>query len=57
MKLAAARAIASVSPDEELHTEYIIPSVFHAHVAEAVAVAGAEAALRTGVARKLRSPA
>jgi malate dehydrogenase (oxaloacetate-decarboxylating) len=57
MKLAAARAIASVSPDEELHTEYIIPSVFHAHVAEAVAVAVAEAALRTGVARKLRSPA
>jgi hypothetical protein len=40
-------------PDEELHTECIIPSVFHAHVAEAVA----EAALRTGVARKLRSPA
>jgi malate dehydrogenase (oxaloacetate-decarboxylating) len=57
MKLAAARAIARVIPDEELHADYIIPGVFHPHLSEAVAAAVAEAALRTGVARKGRPPA
>src|SRR3954449_2173498 len=51
MKLAAARAIAGVIGDDELHAEYIIPSPFNRAVAEAVARAVAEAAHATGVAR------
>ena len=39
MKVAAARAIAAVVTDEELHANYIIPSVFNADVAPAVAAA------------------
>jgi malate dehydrogenase (oxaloacetate-decarboxylating) len=54
MKLAAAAAIASVIPDEELHQEYIVPSVFNRHVAEAVADAVAGAATATGMARRER---
>jgi len=56
MKLAAARAIASVVSDEELHAEYIIPSVFNKRVAEAVALAVEQAAYETGVARRERQP-
>jgi malate dehydrogenase (oxaloacetate-decarboxylating) len=56
MKLAAAAAIAGVVADDELHAEYIVPSVFHPHVAEEVAAAVAEAALRSGVAGKPRRP-
>ena len=56
MKLAAARAIASVVSDEELHAEYIIPSVFNKRVAEAVAQAVEQAAYETGVARRERQP-
>ncbi len=52
MKLAAARAIAGVIADDELHADYIVPSVFHPHVAEAVAAAVADAAVQSGVARK-----
>jgi malate dehydrogenase (oxaloacetate-decarboxylating) len=52
MKLAAARAIASVIPDDELDVEYIIPSPFNRAVAETVARAVAEAAHATGVARR-----
>jgi malate dehydrogenase (oxaloacetate-decarboxylating) len=52
MKLAAAQAIAAVIPDDELHPEYIIPSVFNHDVATAVAAAVAEAAITTGVARR-----
>jgi malate dehydrogenase (oxaloacetate-decarboxylating) len=55
MKLAAARAIAAVIQDDELHAEYIVPSVFHPHLAEAVAAAVADAAVSSGVARKQRS--
>jgi malate dehydrogenase (oxaloacetate-decarboxylating) len=51
MKLAAARAIASVVSDDELDAEYIIPSVFNRDVAPAVAEAVAEAARASGVAR------
>jgi malate dehydrogenase (oxaloacetate-decarboxylating) len=51
MKLAAARAIADVIPPEELHTEYIVPSVFNRRVAESVAEAVADAAIASGVAR------
>src|SRR5205823_4617176 len=52
MTMAAARAIASVIGEEELHEEYIIPSVFNKAVVERVAAAVAEAAMATGVARK-----
>jgi malate dehydrogenase (oxaloacetate-decarboxylating) len=54
MKVAAARAIAGVIGDDELHAEYIIPSVFNRRVAEAVAEAVADAAVATGVARRSR---
>src|SRR5690349_7213130 len=52
MKLAAARAIAAVIPEDELHPDYIIPSVFDRRVAAAVAEAVAEAAVSSGVARR-----
>jgi malate dehydrogenase (oxaloacetate-decarboxylating) len=57
MKLAAARAIAGVIADDELHAEYIIPSVFNRRVVEAIAEAVAEAAVATGVARRTREVA
>lgn len=52
MKLAAARAIASVIPEDHLSEEYVIPSVFNKHVVQAVAKAVAQAAQETGVARR-----
>jgi malate dehydrogenase (oxaloacetate-decarboxylating) len=52
MKLAAARAIAGVVGDDELHAEYIIPSVFNREVVSAVAPAVARAAEVSGVARR-----
>ncbi len=52
MKLAAARAIAAVVPEEELSEEYIVPTVFNRRVVEAVAPAVAEAAVACGVARR-----
>jgi len=54
MKLAAARAIADVIKPSELCEEYIVPSTFNRKVAPAVAEAVAEAARRTGVARRDR---
>jgi malate dehydrogenase (oxaloacetate-decarboxylating) len=57
MKLAAARAIAGVIGDDELHAEYIIPSVFNRRVVEAIAEAVAEAAQASGVARRSREVA
>jgi malate dehydrogenase (oxaloacetate-decarboxylating) len=54
MKLAAARAIAATVADEELHSEYIIPSVFNRQVVEAVAAGVAQAATDSGVARASR---
>ena len=54
MKLAAAHAIARVIPDDELHADYIIPSVFNRRVAESVAEAVANAAVASGVARRAR---
>ena len=53
MKLAAAHAIAG-HPDDELHADYIVPSVFDRRVAEAVAQVE-EAAYRSGVARRERT--
>jgi malate dehydrogenase (oxaloacetate-decarboxylating) len=52
MKLAAANAIAGIIKDEELHPEYIVPSVFDKRVSEAVARAVEVAAKETGVARR-----
>jgi malate dehydrogenase (oxaloacetate-decarboxylating) len=52
MKLAAAQAIASAVPDEELSAGYIVPSVFNKRVVELVATAVAEAAVADGVIRK-----
>ena len=51
MKIAAAKAIASLVSDEELNPEYVIPGVFDPRVADAVAAAVAQAARDTGVAR------
>jgi malate dehydrogenase (oxaloacetate-decarboxylating) len=57
MKLAAAHAIASVIPADELHPDYIIPSVFNRRVSELVAEEVANAAVASGVARRHRGPA
>ena len=53
MKLAAAEAIASVIPDNEISEDYIIPSVFDERVAPAVAETVAEAAKESGMARRI----
>src|SRR6266404_2089126 len=52
MKLAAAHALAGIVGDGEVSEEYITPSMFDARVVPTVAAAVAEAAVRTGVARK-----
>ena len=52
MKMAAADAIAGLISDDELSEEYIIPKAFDERVDPTVAKAVAEAARRTGVARK-----
>ncbi len=51
MKMAAAKALADLIPDEDLRNDYIIPYAFDPKVGPAVAKAVAEAAKRTGVAR------
>jgi len=53
MKLAAAYAIASIVSDEELNEQYIIPSVFNAHVVPSVRKNVIQAAIETGVAKKI----
>ncbi|HVF50348.1 MAG TPA: malic enzyme-like NAD(P)-binding protein [Pyrinomonadaceae bacterium] len=55
MKLAAAHAIAAIISPEELHPDYIVPSVFDKRVAEAVSNAVEESAYQTGVARRERA--
>lgn len=52
VKFAAARAIAYTLKDEDLHEDYIIPSGFDRKVVSNVAHAVAEAARKTGLARK-----
>jgi len=52
MKLAAAHAIAGIVGKGELSEEYITPSMFDPRLVPAVSAAVAEAAVRTGVARK-----
>ena len=51
MKRRAAQAIAAMIPEEELRADYIIPSPLNKKVAEAVAAAVADEAIKTGVAR------
>ena len=51
MKVAAAKAIASLIPESGLREDNIIPSAFDPRVAQAVAAAVAQAARDTGVAR------
>ncbi len=51
MEVAAAHALATVIPVEELSADYIVPSVFDRSVAPAVARAVSEAAVAAGVAR------
>jgi malate dehydrogenase (oxaloacetate-decarboxylating) len=57
MELAAAEALAAVIPPDELAADYIVPSVFDRRVASAVATAVADAAARSGVARRARPSA
>ncbi|PYN98672.1 MAG: NAD-dependent malic enzyme [Candidatus Rokuibacteriota bacterium] len=52
MKLAAANALAELVGRAELDPEYITPSMFDRRVVPAVSEAVAEAAVRTGVARR-----
>ncbi|HEX8772404.1 MAG TPA: malic enzyme-like NAD(P)-binding protein [Pyrinomonadaceae bacterium] len=57
MKVAAAHAIAGIISENELHADYVVPSVFDKRVAEAVARDVEEAAYQTGVARRERAAA
>ena len=52
MKLAAAKALASLIPDQELSSHYIIPSVFDPRVADTVAAEVKRVATETGMVRK-----
>ena len=51
MKIAAAEALASLVPDEELNADYILPYAFDKRVRETVSKAVFDAAHRSGVAR------
>jgi malate dehydrogenase (oxaloacetate-decarboxylating) len=57
MEVGAARAIAVTIADDELAADYIVPSVFNRTVAPAVASAVAQAAERSGVARRASATA
>lgn len=52
MKIAAAYAIASIISEEELNEDYVMPAAFDLRIAPLVAKRVAEAAIKTGVARK-----
>lgn len=52
MKIAAAYAIASIISDKELNEDYVMPAAFDLRIAPLVAKRVAEAAIKTGVARK-----
>ncbi|MDE6275535.1 MAG: NADP-dependent malic enzyme [Clostridia bacterium] len=51
MKMAAAKAIASLVSDEELNPDYILPMAFDSRIGKTVAKAVADAAKKMGVAR------
>ena len=52
MKIAAAEAIASLIPDEEIRDNYVIPSPFDLRVADVVAKAVADCAKEEGISQK-----
>ncbi len=52
MKVAAAKAIASIVSADELREDYIIPDPFNEKVAPAVAKAVADEAVKSGISRK-----
>ena len=52
MKIAAAKAIAGIISDGDLHADYIVPSVFDRRVSVAVADAVAQVARETGLSRR-----
>jgi len=54
IKLAAAKAIASMVDEKELSEDYIIPSIFDRKVVTTVASSVSEAAYRSGVAKRER---
>ncbi|HXX57123.1 MAG TPA: NAD-dependent malic enzyme [Thermodesulfovibrionales bacterium] len=56
IKFAAARAIAYTVKNDELHEDYILPSIFDRKVVAAVAHAVSEAALKTGIAHGRHYP-
>lgn len=56
MKIGAAKAIAYLVSDQELHKDYIIPKALDFRVSPQVAAAVAKAALETGQARVLVDP-
>ena len=51
MKIAAAKAIASIVSDDELNEEYIIPGAFDERVARVVAKAVCDEAHRLGITK------
>ncbi len=51
MKMAAARALASVVKDDELTADYILPDVFNKEVVKAVAEATRQEAINSGLSR------
>ena len=54
MQMAASLAIASLISDEELKEDYIMPFAFDERIGKAVSEKVAEAAIKTGVARKIK---
>jgi len=52
MKLAASSALASLVRDDQLSSEYIIPSLFDKRVVDVVAAAVGAAAIKEGIARR-----
>jgi malate dehydrogenase (oxaloacetate-decarboxylating) len=56
MKIAAAKAIASVVATKELSEEYIVPSIFNKKVVKVVATEVVKAAHKTKAARRKRVP-
>ncbi|APZ92877.1 NAD-dependent malic enzyme [Fuerstiella marisgermanici] len=56
MKMAAAHAIASIITENELHAEYVVPSIFDRRVTAAVAEAVARTAIETGESRREQVP-
>jgi malate dehydrogenase (oxaloacetate-decarboxylating) len=56
MKLAAVYALANLIEDDQLSSNYVIPDPFDRRVVVAVAEAVSQAAIKSGVARKVTNP-